>query len=120
MPASKRSYVHVRQVPHRAVEGGLYGWCGRVGTGRVGIPGTGRVVYRVLTQPVGPGGPYWYCQGPTHARNTLSASTQALQASLRPSAHLGSSHSDTPPSGPIWARFHIIYTKVSHNSGVST
>ena len=88
--------------------GGVYpGWCGRGGY----LGG----LYRVLpTHPV-----HWYCQGPTSTKYRYIPAQDVrgpLQASLRPSAHPAPR---IPASGPIRARFHLKYTKVSPNLGVS-
>ena len=90
-----------------------------------GIPGlgTGRVVYRVGTIPVLPSrvlpAADWYCQDPTSASTRyLRPPRHSRAPSGHPSAHLGSSHSDTR----LWsnrARFSHKYPKVSQYSRVS-
>ena len=93
---SKRSYVHVPGVPHRAVEGGLYSgvpgvWCGWVGTGR-GIPGGGGVLpsrYPVLVLP-----------GPNQCPSPVVPCPPGTPGSLQePSAHLDSRTRRNPPPG---------------------
>ena len=112
--ASKRSYVHVPRVPPRDPYTPCTRWCGWVGTRRV--------LYRVQ----GEGCNGWVLLLPTHPAPTLvlpgpnpfpsprfcvHPGTPGLPGS--PSAHPGSSHSDTRLRENR-ARFRVINPKVSH------
>ena len=96
-----------------------------------GVTVSGRVRYRGWegrgsTQPVGPEtgpetGPVtdWYCQGPTDARQALSASAGHSRPATTGPPHTQLLALTIPASQPIKARFQSIYLKVSLKSRVS-
>ena len=113
----KRSYVYV---PVATVACGpvANSGCGRWGAyrGWCGEGYTGRVLYRVPTQPgyigIARAQPLVLQERPApHARHSSPCGA---------SAHLAGPPRADPHLQPIWARFHQIYTKVSPYPGVST
>ena len=128
---SKRSYVHVPRVPHRAVEGRrervwYQGGADRVGTreGYTGVVpsqhaarGEGSITSEAGPgRPTGPGvGGLWSLGAPADPVPTLRA------RSVHPGGPpwYGSSSPGNAASGPIRARFSVILLKVSQNGIVS-
>ena len=108
----KRLFEHAWGVPVR--------WSGGACAVR-GVPGVVRCrwVPGEAIPGVLPSGLYWYCQGPT-----IDHYERCLRPPVTPGPcwafrTTGSSHSTYPASGPIQARFHHIYPKVSQISRVS-
>ena len=89
---------------------------GRRGSTRGGAAGW---VGEGSTHPAPSHHPDWYCQGPTHCQDPVSARPPGTPGPSRPLRTPGSPRTQIALLDPIRARFHQIYTKVSHKLGVS-